>query len=550
MTTVVGSDSPSLNDGGDPLRTIANPPLPGGVSASGPGLVVPPDASRRAQTIGAVDTEFSRLPLGTSGRPAAARVGSPRRAPRRGGSGTWQRRYLRRVLLVDLLAGGCAALLGLLRFEPGTPSTPYVVLTVVLPLAWLAALGLARGYETRFLFVGTDEYRRVTTAALWLAAILVMASFAVRFGLARGYAAITLTFLVVATLLGRHALRQRLHRARQRGECMSPVLVMGYERAVAGLCRQLLRMPHHGMQVVGALLPAARIHPDALSDVGVPVIGAFEDAAAAVARTGADTVAVLACPELDGQALRRLAWELEKTRTDLIVAPALIDTAGARTTIRPIDGLPMLHVEHPEFTGGRRLVKGLMDRLLAALAVLVLGPMLLVLAVLIRRDSPGPALFRQERVGRDGTRFRVLKFRTMHVGAESMLAGLRAQDEGNGILFKMRDDPRVTRVGRVLRRYSLDELPQLFNVLAGQMSLVGPRPPLAIEVEQYESDAYRRLVVKPGLTGLWQISGRSDLSWEETVRLDLRYVENWSLTSDLLILVRTISAVARSAGAY
>jgi len=191
-----------------------------------------------------------------------------------------------------------------------------------------------------------------------------------------------------------------------------------------------------------------------------------------------------------------------------------------------------------------------MDRLLAALAVLVLGPMLLVLAVLIRRDSPGPALFRQERVGRDGTRFRVLKFRTMHVGAESMLAGLRAQDEGNGILFKMRDDPRVTRVGRVLRRYSLDELPQLFNVLAGQMSLVGPRPPLAIEVEQYESDAYRRLVVKPGLTGLWQISGRSDLSWEETVRLDLRYVENWSLTSDLLILVRTISAVARSAGAY
>ena len=461
----------------------------------------------------------------------------------------WQRRYLRRALLVDVSVGVGAALLGLLRFHAEVPGTPYLVLTAALPAAWLLCLAIGRAYEPRFLFVGNDEYRRVINAALWLSAAVVVSSYAVNFELARGYAAITLSVLALATLLGRFLLRQKLHRARQRGECMRPVLVMGYERAVAVLCRQLDRQPHQGMQVVGALLPD-RIRPGALSDVGVPVAGCFADAAQAVARTGADTVAVLACPELDGQALRRLAWELEKSGTDLIVAPALIDAAGARTTIRPIDGLPMLHVEHPEFSGARRLVKGLIDRTLAAVVLLLAAPVMAFIAIRIRLDSTGPALFRQERVGRDGSRFVLLKFRTMHVDAESRLAALLQQNEGDGVLFKIRDDPRITSVGGFLRRYSLDELPQLFNVLAGQMSLVGPRPPLDSEVARYERDAHRRLVVKPGLTGLWQVSGRSDLSWEESVRLDLRYVENWSLTSDFIILARTLSAVVRSSGAY
>ncbi len=461
----------------------------------------------------------------------------------------WQRRYLRRALLVDVSVGVGAALLGLLRFHAEVPGTPYLVLTAALPAAWLLCLAIGRAYEPRFLFVGNDEYRRVINAALWLSAAVVVSSYAVNFELARGYAAITLSVLALATLLGRFLLRQKLHRARQRGECMRPVLVMGYERAVAELCRQLDRQPHHGMQVVGALLPD-RIRPGALSDVGVPVAGCFADAAQAVARTGADTVAVLACPELDGQALRRLAWELEKSGTDLIVAPALIDAAGARTTIRPIDGLPMLHVEHPEFSGARRLVKGLIDRTLAAVVLLLAAPVMAFIAIRIRLDSQGAALFRQERVGRDGSRFVLLKFRTMHVDAESRLAALLQQNEGDGVLFKIRDDPRITSVGGFLRRYSLDELPQLFNVLAGQMSLVGPRPPLDSEVAQYERDAHRRLVVKPGMTGLWQVSGRSNLSWEESVRLDLRYVENWSLTSDFIILARTLSAVVRSSGAY
>lgn len=462
----------------------------------------------------------------------------------------WQRRYVARAALLDTSVGLIAALLGLLRFESGTPATPYLLLTAVLPVGWLLTLAVARAYEPRFLFVGNDEYRRVTNAALWLTAVLVGSSYAVNFQLARGYVLITLPVMAVATLAGRHLLRHRLHLARSRGECMRPVLVMGYERAVAGLCAQLQRLPHHGMQVVGALLPQDRTRIGALTDVGVPVVGTFDDAAEAVARTGADTVAVLACPELDAQALRRLAWSLEKSRTDLIVAPALMDAAGSRTTIRPIDGLPMLHVEHPQLTGARRVVKGLIDRLLAALALLLLAPAMAVIAVRIRRDSPGPALFRQLRIGLDGQPFTVYKFRTMHQRAEDGLAALLMQNEANGALFKIRLDPRITRVGRNLRRFSLDELPQLFNVLTGQMSMVGPRPPLPSEVETYLQDTLRRLAVKPGMTGLWQVSGRSDLSWEESVRLDLRYVENWSLTSDFVILLRTVGAVLRSSGAY
>jgi exopolysaccharide biosynthesis polyprenyl glycosylphosphotransferase len=196
------------------------------------------------------------------------------------------------------------------------------------------------------------------------------------------------------------------------------------------------------------------------------------------------------------------------------------------------------------------VVKGGVDRAAAALALLSLMPVLLLIALAVRLDSPGPVLYRQERIGVNGRGFTILKFRSMSVDADCLLAELLYRNEGGGLLFKMRRDPRVTRVGRWLRRFSLDELPQLFNVLGGSMSLVGPRPPLPAEVERYDSSVSRRLLVKPGLTGLWQISGRSDLSWEEAVRLDLRYVENWSLALDALILVKTVRAVVSSSGAY
>jgi len=280
------------------------------------------------------------------------------------------------------------------------------------------------------------------------------------------------------------------------------------------------------------------------------VFGAFHEVAQAVGRADADTVIVLSCPEFDGTALRRLAWQLERVEVDLVVASALLDIGVDRTSIRLVDGLPMLQVGHARLRGARRMLKAAFDFVTAGLGLLFLLRVLITVGLVIRFTSPGPALFRQVRVGRDGREFRIYKFRTMYMDAEERLASLAGQNEHDGLLFKMRNDPRVTKVGALLRRYSIDELPQLINVLRGEMSLVGPRPPLPSEVALYPLDMRRRLAVRPGLTGLWQVSGRADLPWEEVVRLDVRYVESWSLSLDLVILLRTVTAVLRSAGAY
>jgi exopolysaccharide biosynthesis polyprenyl glycosylphosphotransferase len=330
---------------------------------------------------------------------------------------------------------------------------------------------------------------------------------------------------------------------------MRRVLALGHARAVADVTRQLHRKYYHGLQVVGACLPPSEM-PNGAALIDVPVVGTLDAAANAATAAGADTVVVLSCPELDGKLLRRLGWDLERDDIDLIVSSSLLDITGDRITIRPIDGLPMMHIEHPCLGGGRRVVKTIFDVSMAALLLLVLAPVFLLIGLLIKVDSRGPVFFRQWRVGRHGEEFEMLKFRTMFVDAEQRLGQVRGNSEHSGVLFKMRRDPRTTRVGRLLRRFSLDELPQLINVLMGEMSLVGPRPPLSAEVAQYPEDMRRRLVVKPGMTGLWQVSGRSDLPWDETMRLDLRYVENWSLTLDVVILMRTAVAVLRGAGAY
>jgi exopolysaccharide biosynthesis polyprenyl glycosylphosphotransferase len=232
------------------------------------------------------------------------------------------------------------------------------------------------------------------------------------------------------------------------------------------------------------------------------------------------------------------------------VAPALLDVAGPRTTIRPVAGLPLLHMDHPEFTGTKQVIKDAFDKLVGLSALALTAPVFLFVTLVIRLDDGGPAFFRQTRVGRDGRDFTVYKFRTMVMDAEKLKTELTASNDHDGVLFKMRKDPRITKVGSWLRRWSLDELPQLLNVVRGDMSLVGPRPALPDEAARYGDYVRRRLVVKPGLTGLWQVNGRSDLSWEESVRLDLRYVENWSLVLDLQILWKTLSAVWRGSGAY
>jgi len=279
----------------------------------------------------------------------------------------------------------------------------------------------------------------------------------------------------------------------------------------------------------------------------VPVLGDLGAVAEVVAATGADTVAISASPEVHSEDVRRISWALEGSGVDLIVAPAVTDVAGPRITIRPVAGLPLLHVEEPEFTGVRRFLKGTIDRSFAIIGLVVLSPVILLAALAVKLTSPGPAFFRQSRVGRDGQAFRCFKLRTMYVDAEERLADLIAHNEGDGLLFKIKDDPRITKVGRFLRRSSIDELPQLLNVIKGDMSLVGPRP-LAVKDEAFQGDTRRRLLVRPGITGLWQVSGREDQSWEDAVRLDLYYVENWSIPLDFIILARTVLHVLKGSG--
>jgi exopolysaccharide biosynthesis polyprenyl glycosylphosphotransferase len=482
------------------------------------------------------------LPSRAQVRARAARVG-------------WRSRFAATLCLVDTLIGlGAASSALTLRFgsygnEPHLRG--YLLLTFLFPAAWIASLAINRAYEPRHLFVGTDEYARVFRSGIGLTAALAIVSFTFDLRLARGYVIIAMPLVTAADISARYLLRQVLHRSWALGERLHRVILVGHERAVADMTRRLRNERHHGLGVIGACLPHG-MRPDGFARGLPPIFGTFNDVATAVIRSDADTVVVLSCPEIDGPALRRLAWQLERDEIDLIVASTLVDVAGDRTTIRPVDGLPMLHVEHPRLKGSARIVKEVFDRVGALLLLIAAAPLLGAIAALVWLEpgDHGPAFFRQERVGKNGRPFVLYKFRTMHVDAEARLAELHELNETDGELFKMRNDPRVTAVGRWLRRFSLDEIPQLVNVVKGDMSLVGPRPPLAREVAGYPADMRRRLVVKPGLTGLWQVSGRSNLSWEESIRLDLRYVENWSLTMDLAILARTVSAVVRSSGAY
>jgi exopolysaccharide biosynthesis polyprenyl glycosylphosphotransferase len=462
-------------------------------------------------------------------------------------SSSWTRDYLRRAALADL---GCAVLgvfaAAQLRFGDDVTAT-YVALSIALPVLWLITLGLAGGYDARFIGTGSDEFRKVMNAGVSLTAAVALFSYAVNIELSRGYLLIALPSTTLFDLIARYAMRKRLHRLHASGHFMLGVVAVGHEPAVADLVKELQRERYHGLTVVAACVAES----SGSSEVaGVPVCGGLDDVTAAVDKYDADTVAVLACPEMDGIRLRSLAWDLEKTGTDLCVSPALLDVAGPRTTIRPTAGLTLLHVDHPQLSGIRLVVKDLFDRCFAAAALILFFPLMAVLSTLIWLHDRGPALFTQVRVGKDGRAFKIYKFRTMVVDAEQRRAELLASNDNDGVLFKLREDPRITVMGAHLRRWSIDELPQLLNVLLGDMSLVGPRPALPDEAAQYADHARRRLAVKPGLTGLWQVSGRSDLSWEESVRLDLRYVENWSLALDLQIMWKTFSALVRRSGAY
>ena len=463
---------------------------------------------------------------------------------------SWTGRYLRQALVIDgavALAAGLLALRSRLDHHGHVPAA-YVALTFGLPFAWIACVALARGYEARYIGAGADEFRRVINAGIALTGAVAILSYATTARVSRGYVLVAMPSVVALDMVARYWLRKRLHRVRAQGGCMRRAVAVGHPKDVEALINELRREPYHGLSVVAVCLAGTGGSEESLQ--GIPVHGGLDNVMPAVRQSDADTVAVLACPEMNGVELRKLAWELEKTDTDLCLAPALLDVAGPRTSIRSAAGLPLLYMDHPDLTGIRQAVKSLFDRLAAFSALLLLAPLFLGIAVAIKLGDGGPVLFRQVRVGRNGRPFHVYKFRTMVQNAEQQKMRLEGLNDGNGVLFKIKDDPRVTKAGTWLRRFSLDELPQLINVLIGQMSLVGPRPALPEEAARYGDYVRRRLAVRPGITGLWQVSGRSDLPWEEAVRLDLRYVENWSFALDLQILWKTWSAVIRAHGAY
>jgi exopolysaccharide biosynthesis polyprenyl glycosylphosphotransferase len=468
----------------------------------------------------------------------------------------WHRPYTLILLLLDVGAVALASWIAISFFEPNRVTAGftnaqnwfYTVAYLLLPLGWLVLLWGSGAYDRRYLGLGTDEFKRVIRASVTVAASVSFLAFATKTQLSRLSVATALVGALVLILLARILARFVLHVIRKRaGHAAHRLVLIGTLPEALEVYTAVTRSPAAGLIPVAIHLTDGYAAARGI-DTPVPVY-AGRDVLALVREVGGDTIAVCGSASAEPGELRRLAWQLEGSGVDLIVAPQLTDIAGPRVHIRPIEGLPLLHVEEPTLSGPALLAKNLMDRIAAGLGLLLLAPLFTAIAIAIRLSDRGPVFFRQKRVGHEGRTFRVWKFRTMYVDAEDRLAGLVDRNETDGMLFKIKQDPRVFPVGRFLRATSLDELPQLINVLWGEMSLVGPRP-LPADDGDFLGDVRRRLLVRPGITGLWQVSGRSDLSWDEAVRLDLYYVDNWSLAYDLSILWRTIGVVLARKGAY
>jgi len=435
------------------------------------------------------------------------------------------------------------------RFGTSTPFVGDLDYRWVIPLVvvfWLASLALTEAYDGWILGEGTEEYKRVLGASFRAFAVTAIVAYTLKEDVARGV--VLCSFPVGAALMcvERSAVRRWIVQQRASGALLRPTLVVGSRSSAGDLVSRLRRAPQIGYQVVGVALTSGDTSCT-LEDV--PTLPAGDDLLHAARSVGAEVVTVTSCPEIGPEFVRDLAWRLEGTGLSLVVAPAVAEVAAPRVHVQSAAGLTLLHLEEPAFDGARRVLKGTLDRVGAAVLLVVVAPLLLASTLAMRVTSPGPVFFRQPRAGRDGEVFRVIKLRTMHADAETQLADLLGDNEADGMLFKIRDDPRITAVGQWLRRLSIDELPQLLNVIKGQMSLVGPRP-LPVDAGSLAALERRRLLVKPGMTGLWQVSGRSDLSWVDSMRLDLYYVDNWSPSLDASILFRTIRAVLRGEGAY
>ena len=470
----------------------------------------------------------------------------------------WSAKYGRRLAASDVFVV-TLVLLGAhgVRFGPDLlapvagPSAPaYWFVSAAIGVLWIVSLHWTRSREARILGHGPQEFTRVVRAGWYVFSAVAIIGFLTQWQISRGYLLMAVPIGTLVLLGYRYLWRLWIHAQRDGGLLQAQVLVVGSEDTATEMVRRLQKARRAGYNVAGVCLPPHAAAPAERDIRGVPLLGPLRDPVAQAREVGAEFVVLCGNDDMSLAETRRLGWSLEGEDIGLIVAPGLVDVAGPRMVMSPVEGLPLLHVDSPEFSGRKYFVKTALDIAVAAVLVALLALPMALIAVAVRVSSRGPVLFRQQRIGLDHRPFQMLKFRTMFEDAEARFADVAALNESDGPLFKLHDDPRVTPVGAFLRRFSLDELPQLFNVLSGSMSIVGPRPPLRREVDAWEADVARRQLVKPGITGLWQVSGRSDLTWEESVRLDLYYTENWSVSGDFLIMCRTVFAVLTHRGAY
>ncbi|WP_082104331.1 sugar transferase [Demequina soli] len=468
----------------------------------------------------------------------------------------WARKYEVRLALSDafvvtlVMVGAHAARFGWdLIYAVAGPSGPaYWRVTAAIGLLWWTSLTLTRSREARILGHGTQEFQRVVAASWWAFATIAILGFVLQWNISRGYLLVALPVGTLVLLVYRLVWRAWIHSQRDEGALTARVLVVGPLRTSEQMIRRLRQNPRAGYSVVGVCVPAGADSKLSTDLVDVPVFGAIKDSVETARKVGAEFLLLSGTDAISLREARRIGWQLEGTGVGLIVAPAMVDVAGPRVQFSPVQGLPLLHVDGATFSGAKYWFKESFDKITAVILLTLLAVPMAAVGILVRITSPGPIIFRQERIGKDGAPFAMLKFRSMVPDAEYRVGEVMGGDVRP--FYKRKDDPRITPFGRFMRRYSIDELPQVLNVIKGDMSIVGPRPQVAAEVEHYGDIEHRRLLVKPGMTGLWQVSGRSSLSPEDAIRLDAYYAENWSLGGDLVILLKTVEAVIGRNGAY
>jgi exopolysaccharide biosynthesis polyprenyl glycosylphosphotransferase len=468
-------------------------------------------------------------------------------------------KYARRLLITDFSAVVISIFLaGVLNFQDlvntFTSSASQGILRIQLNpaalawamgIAWLLALKFNGSREDRILGNGSDEYKRVFGSSVAVVSLLALAALFLKLDVSRLFVGFSILIGTVALIFGRWCWRQWLRKKRESNQLKEKVAIAGPASLIEELAEKLLKDKQ------GAFTPALLVPLSGKLKSQIRQEQDFTDPAETLKKHKLDALIVVGTENMSSKHLKQIAWSMEKSNATLIVAPGLLEVAGPRVHTRPVSGMPLIEIDTPKFSGSKYIVKQVLDIALALTALIIAAPVMLIAAIAVKTDG-GPIFFLQERHGKDGKIFKMIKFRSMKVGSEKLHAQLKKQKQlelTNSNMFKDPEDPRITKVGKFIRKYSIDELPQIFNVLKGDMSMVGPRPPLPSEVKEYEKHVYRRLYVKPGITGIWQVSGRSSLSWDETVRLDLSYVENWSLVLDLSIIVKTFQAVVTRDGA-